>query len=984
MKKFTFLLVIGLFLFINYTKSQTWTTYTTANGLAENDVTAIAVDKEGNKWFGTDGGGVSKFDGINWTTYTNPNGDACNFVYSIAIDAQGNKWFGTWGGGVSKFDGTNWTTYTTADGLANSAVYTVVIDAQGNKWVGTYYGISEFDGTNWTTYTTANSGLVNDRVSQIAIDAQGNKWFGTEGGVSKFDGINWTNYTYETVLIGRHVSAIAIDVQGNKWFGTEGGVSKFDGSNWTTYTTANSGLENNYVVAIVIDVQGNKWFGTYGGGVSKFDGTNWKTYTAENSDLPNNFVGPIVIDGSNNIWMASFNVDDIYVIGSGVSKFDEGIIAYISTSPDNQNISFEAGNTSFSVSSNSSWTLSDDTGWLVVNPIRGSGDGTITVSYGANTFASSRVATIIIIGSGKSDTVTVTQEGVKTLSQTWTTYTTADGLTSNNVTAIAIDSLCNKWFGTDGGGVSKFDGTNWTTYTAANGTMPGIIFGENGLISIPVNTIAIDTQGNKWFGTSLYGVLKFDSTNWTTYDTHNSGLVGNFVSSIVIDAQGNKWFGTNGGVSKFDGTNWTTYTTPNTVHAIAIDAQGNKWFGTGFYYDFEGGVSKFDGTNWTTYTTANGLASNFVTAIAIDPQGNKWFGTWDGGVSKFDGTNWITYSTANGLVSITVNTIAIDIQGNKWFGTDEGVSKFDGTNWTTYTTANGLANNSVLAIAIDAQGNKWFGTGGGVSKLDERIIAYISTSPDNQNISFEAGNTSFSVSSNSSWTLSDDAGWLVVNPIRGSGDGTITVSYGANTFASSRVATIIIIGSGKSDTVTVTQEGVKILSVSPINQDVSYEVGDTTFSISSNTGWTISDDADWLTVSPISGNGDGTITVSYTANILATSRVATITISGTGANSQSVTVTQLITSDPSLDDLKVTIYPNPVKDYIFIKLDDKTLTDIIVSVFDALGRSIIDRNFEHIDLDEEETLDLSFMKSGLYFLEIRSERNSKVYKIIKE
>ncbi len=41
--------------------------------------------------------GVSKFDGTNWTTYTTADGLADNAVYAIAIDAQGNKWFGTTG-----------------------------------------------------------------------------------------------------------------------------------------------------------------------------------------------------------------------------------------------------------------------------------------------------------------------------------------------------------------------------------------------------------------------------------------------------------------------------------------------------------------------------------------------------------------------------------------------------------------------------------------------------------------------------------------------------------------------------------------------------------------------------------------------------------------------------------------------------------------------------------------------------------------------
>ena len=47
-----------------------------------------------------------KFDGTNWTTYTTAEGLAYNIVFSVAIDAEGNKWFGT-GAGVSKLDDSN-------------------------------------------------------------------------------------------------------------------------------------------------------------------------------------------------------------------------------------------------------------------------------------------------------------------------------------------------------------------------------------------------------------------------------------------------------------------------------------------------------------------------------------------------------------------------------------------------------------------------------------------------------------------------------------------------------------------------------------------------------------------------------------------------------------------------------------------------------------------------------------------------------------
>ena len=60
----------------------------------------------------------------------------------------------------------------------------------------------------------------------------------------------------------------------------------------------------------------------------------------------------------------------------------------------------------------------------------------------------------------------------------------------------------------------------------------------------------------------------------------------------------------------------------------------------------------------------------------------------------------------------------------------------------------------------------------------------------------------------------------------------------------------------------------------------------------SNTVWTVSSSASWLTVSPSSDSGNGTITVSAATNTTSSERKATITISGTGVTTQTIDVTQ--------------------------------------------------------------------------------------------
>ena len=111
---------------------------------------------------------------------------------------------------------------------------------------------------------------------------------------------------------------------------------------------------------------------------------------------------------------------------------------------------------------------------------------------------------------------------------------------NNYVLSIAIDDNGTKWIGT-GNGLAAFDGTNWTVYNTSNSGLPGN----------QVRTIAIDDNGTKWIGTPD-GLAAFDGTNWTVYNTSNSGLPRNGVGSIAIDDNGTKWIGTNGGLAAYN------------------------------------------------------------------------------------------------------------------------------------------------------------------------------------------------------------------------------------------------------------------------------------------------------------------------------------------------------------------------------------------------------------------------------------------------
>jgi len=594
-------------------------------------------DSDGNLWFGTSGGGVSKYDGKYFINYSIEHGLPNNNVLCITEDKKGNIWFGTYGG-VSKYDGVSFTTFNIEQGIANNRVYSSIEDKNGNLWFGTLGGgVSKYNGTSFTTYNTEH-GLINNRVYSIAEDKYGNIWFGTEDGVSKYDTSGelssslklFTNYTTKEGLANNNIRSITEDKKGNIWIGTGGGgVSKYNpsvelsfGSELFETYTIEDGLANNVVKSIIEDTKGNIWFGT-NGGISRYDG---KTFYSWNTDhgLANNKVFNITEDKKGNLWFGTW--------GGGVSKYHGNSFTNYSV---NEGL---ANNIIMSV-------LEDSIGnfWL------GTGGGGISVYDG----------------------------------KSFTNYSTEQGLVNNTIVSIIEDKLGNIWLGTPGNGVSKYDGKSFLTYTT-----------EQGLGGNKVFCMIEDKVGNIWFGTYGGGVSKYDGKSFTTY-TAEHGLANNNVISIAEDEEGNIWFGTDGGgVSRYDTSAeismgsklFTTYTTEqglanNIVASIFVDKKGNLWFGL-----YGAGVSilnkedalKINTIKFSTINKSDGLPDNVVMGIVEDKKGNIIIGTNSGlGIIPLGNleSNIEIYNQFNGYPIRDVNggvnngALFCDSSGVIWAGT---------------------------------------------------------------------------------------------------------------------------------------------------------------------------------------------------------------------------------------------------------------------------------------------------------------------------
>lgn len=500
---------------------NSFTNYSTVQGLAGNAVRSILEDSKGNLWFGTIGGGVTKYDGYNFVNYSVKDGLGADIIFSMVEDRNGHIWFGTGGGGVSKFDGEKFTTLTRKEGLVDDVIISTGKDREGNLYFGSNgSGFTKYNGKTFVNFSQKN-GLPSDRIRSIRQTRNGDIWIGTiGGGVSRFDGTTFQNFGMADGLAGIIIRTILEDDSGFVWFATETGVSRYDGKSFVSYTRE-QGMPANSVLDIVMDSSRKLWFSTDGGGITRFDGWSFTSFT-ENQGIGANLVLSTLEDRNGYLWFGTS--------GGGVSRFDGK--------------SF----TTFSVAQG----LGAD---LVYSMIEDQ-DGNLWFGTGGG-------------GVSKYD------------GKAFTTYSTVQGLTNNEVWSIAQDRQGNLWFGTDGGGVSKFDGENFTTYTT-----------DQGLAGDVILSILEDESGGLWFAAVDGGISRFDGQKFTNFSTQQ-GLIDNAVIRLAMDKEANLWIGTEHGLG---------FLSKESVQSIV---SGERW----------------DNSAFKSFGTTEGLPDNMI--LQIVPMDNR-------------------------------------------------------------------------------------------------------------------------------------------------------------------------------------------------------------------------------------------------------------------------------------------------------------------------------------------------------------------------
>lgn len=559
---------------------ERFTTFDTSNTpeIKNNVILALYVDREDSLWIGTNDG-LNRYRNGEFSSFTTTDGLSNNIVRAICEDKNGTLWIATDGGGLNSLKDEKFTSYTTRDGLSGNKVMTVYEDREGNLWIGTFEGagLSKFRNGKFTTFSKKD-GLTNHTVWAIHEDLEGNLWIGTERGLQKFRDGKFTSFHFRDALKSIHE-----DTDGNLWFGTFGsGVSKLKDGRFSSFTTRD-GLSAHIVRTIYEDKEGSLWIGTDGGGLNRLRDGKFTSFSTKEA-LSNDISWPICEDKSGSLWIGT--------LGGGLNRFKDGKFTSFTTK--------EGLSSDFVIS-----LFEDSEGILWIGTLRG----------GLNRF-----------NEGK-----------------FTTFTTKESLSNDHVFSITQDKEGILWIGGSRGQLTRLKDGKFTSFVVDEGRSN-------------VFLVHADSQNRLWVGTT-YGLNLFNNGQFMPV-TSETGSLNDVARAIYEDKEGTLWIAGARGLSRFKDGKLTSFNVKtgllnSAAFAILEDDTHNLWitFHKGILRvsknqlnDFAEG--KISSITPQAYSTADGLRSD-----ECSPGSPAGFRTRDGRL-------W--FSTVKGVSTIDPNQIKLN------------------------------------------------------------------------------------------------------------------------------------------------------------------------------------------------------------------------------------------------------------------------------------------------------------------------------------
>lgn len=451
---------------------------TTRDSLAENHVTALYEDRDGQVWIGHRSGAISRYDGRHFAPVELPSGNPTKEIRAFTQDSYGQLWVATKGEGLYYKSAGRLYLYSQSaaeEGATNvppsDEFYSLLPGAQGDIWAATDAGMTRLVATGADTTNgkhrieslSQKDGLPDNYVKHLALDT----WAGVvwvtmqDSGVATFDPAKRRFARMRG--LPRLMANATLPVEGGLWVAlSEGGLLFWERKTGRVLRlTSAEGLSSNSTLCLLADREGSIWAGGRPG-LTQILGDRFQFLSSRAVRMPQNITS-VFQDRVGELWVGS---------DSGLTR--------LSPMPDG--------------------------GLRARRYLAGRGKKSTFVVVGLTEDTRGRLW------------VGTNGEGLYMLDaarERLTPYGEAEGLSSNDVTTTIIDSTGTLWVGTLGGGVNRLDLAGATPRVR-------VFTSDDGLAGDYILQISAGRDRKTiWVATAGNGIARFTGGKWTTLDQKN-------------------------------------------------------------------------------------------------------------------------------------------------------------------------------------------------------------------------------------------------------------------------------------------------------------------------------------------------------------------------------------------------------------------------------------------------------------------------------
>ena len=631
--------------YANIRESFNFKNITIEDGLSQSTVETIYQDSKGYIWIGTNDG-LDRYNGYEFKHYKHDKYDknsiANNYIVDIIEDKNGYIWVSTIGGlsriNPDKDEIKNYYSKEDSGNLSNSNLWQLLCTKDNRLIASTIDGLNVYDKNKdkFTRILYKEGELPSQYIYSLEEDINGHIWVGTDNGLVELDKDLNIVKSYQDAIGDSDVYNVYDDSKGNIWVCTlDNGLFKInlDDKSVENYKNNNSkiSIPSNNVRDIISDSEGKLWIAT-DKGLCTFDYEreefityNKKSY--QSNSLIDDEIFCLLKDSSGLIWIGTY---------SGISRFNpNSSFTHFKSDPyDNNSISGNVIHGIYEDDDKTLWIGTNESGVNIIN-----GESIKHLNKENSNLVSDLIEDItgfknyIFIGTNEGLSVLVKND--KTVKNyTITNYTTKDGLPSNKIRSLFIDSKGYLWIGTNKG-LAILDTNNNKIIDIT------YILDEMGVSDKFIRAVYEDSKGNYYIGCFLEGgLIKINPNNkeykiYKNIENDDSSISNNSIRYINEDLYGNILVGTSHGINilnlstdKFNHYTEKDGLINNTIYGILVDKNNGIWMST------NAGISKLstEDDTFKNFTITDGLQSNEFNGRACfkSKDGNMYFGGING------------------------------------------------------------------------------------------------------------------------------------------------------------------------------------------------------------------------------------------------------------------------------------------------------------------------------------------------------------------